>query len=191
MKYLNMEQKNIIWNALQQKQNYLFYMAQSMPQNAKARCMLDHAAATGDLMHVLTHGITFGGIAHQIGRSSRWSSLANSVYNNSVAKGLKAYSNGSEVVVVGKRFISYYAEGESCKKEIYMDKIVKVEGARKSLTITVKDDRNKYHFVTIGDMGGRMAEMIETILFYRMNAMGAEPGVITPFEYAGLKNSFM
>ena len=72
-----------------------------------------------------------------------------------------------------------------------MDKIVKVEGARKSLTITVKDDRNKYHFVNIGDMGGRMAEMIETILFYRMNAMGAEPGVITPFEYAGLKNSFM
>lgn len=107
------------------------------------------------------------------------------------AKAELPFLYGSEVVVVGKRFISYYAEGESCKKEIYMDKIVKVEGARKSLTITVKDDRNKYHFVTIGDMGGRMAEMIETILFYRMNAMGAEPGVITPFEYAGLKNSFM
>ena len=186
MRHLNMEQRNIIWNALQGKGNYIFYMAQSMAPNAKSHSMMDNAALTGDVLHFLAHGITFGGIAHQIGRSSRWESLANSVYNNSVAKGLRAYRTSDEVVVVGKRFISYYAEGESCKKELYMDKIVKVEKSGYGLKITVKDERNKYHHVTIGNMGARMAEMIESILFYRMNTINAEPGAITPFEYAGL-----
>ena len=185
MRHLNMEQKNIIWNTLQGKQNQIFYMAQSMPQKAKSRTMMDCSAATGDLLHFLAHGITFGGIAHQIGRSGRWESLANSVYNNSIAKGLKAYRNASEVVVVGKRFISYYAEGESCKKELYMDKIVKLDGAKGYLTVTVKDDKNKYYYVSIGNMGDKMQEMVEMILFYRMNAQGAEPGVMTPFEQAG------
>lgn len=185
MRHLNMEQKNIIWNTLQGKQNQTFYMAQSMPQKAKSRTMMDCSAATGDLLHFLAHGITFGGIAHQIGRSGRWESLANSVYNNSIAKGLKAYRNASEVVVVGKRFISYYAEGESCKKELYMDKIVKLDGAKGYLTVTVKDDKNKFYYVSIGNMGDKMQEMVEMILFYRMNAQGAEPGVMTPFEQAG------
>ena len=34
-------------------------------------------------------------------------------------------------------------------------------------------------------MGDKMQEMVEMILFYRMNAQGAEPGVMTPFEQAG------
>ena len=181
--YLNNEQKAFIANTLETNSNAVLYQAYDFDEKKKAYSMMDHSAAFGDVAHLLLHGITFGGIVHQIGRAARWSDVAARAYNNGVERGLRAYmwnpqkrglfgTNGAEqVVVIGHKFMSLYQEGEMQRKEIPFSNVVRVEYiAGCGLKVTMRLDNGRQFYVVINNVFDKMEELMQTVVLYTARA---------------------
>ena len=179
--YLSNEQKAFISDMLLYNKDCVLFVASDFDERKKAFSMMDNSAAVGDALHLLSHGITFGGIFHQIGRANRWAEVANNAYNNGVSRGLKAYkwnpakkgllSGTEQVVVLGHRFMTLYQEGELQRKEINFSSVVKVEYLSKAgLKITLRNANGGYSFAVIANVFDNMEDLIQTVVLYTARA---------------------
>lgn len=179
--YLSNEQKAFITDMLRYDKDSVLYVAQDFDAKKRAFSMMDNSAAIGDAVHILAHGITFGGIFHQIGRANRWADIANNAYNNGVERGLRAYkwnpsrkgflTGAEQVVVIGYKFMTVYQEGEMQRKEINFTSVVKVEYKSKvGLRVTVKNPNGGYSFVEIFNVFDNMEDLIQTVVLYTARA---------------------
>lgn len=175
--YLSNEQKAFIADMLRNDRDVVLYVAPDFDAKKRAFSMLDNSAAIGDAIHILAHGITFGGIFHQIGRASRWADVAENAYQNGVSRGLQAYkwnpskkgflTGAEQVVVIGYKFMTVYQEGEMQRKEINFSNVVKLEyKSRTGLRVTVKNAGAGYSFVNICNVFDRMEELIQIVVLY-------------------------
>lgn len=186
---LSKEQKNKIATVVNQKGNYTFFQDRSFNNADRVYGTEDHAAFWGDVLHFVMYGITMGSIMHGVGRSMRWVEVSNNAYDRAVANHLKVYRtyNNSQVIIIGRKYITLYQEGESCRKQVFFENIVKVEYSNHAIYLIEKRE-NRYYCTKLLNVGEQMPDMLQTILYYRVNAQGTGKGVPIEFEQMGYRN---
>ena len=186
---LSKEQKNKVAEVVNHKGNYTFFQDRSFNDTDKVHGTEDYAAFWGDVFHFVRYGITVGGIVHGIGRNLRWVEVSNNAYNRAVANHLKAYRtyDNSQVIIIGRKYITLYQEGESCRKQVFFENIVKVEYYNHTINLIEKRE-DKYYRTKLLDVETKMSDMLQTILYYRVNAQGTGMGLPIEFEQMGYKN---
>lgn len=180
MRNITREEKNAIRNMVVNGVGGVLFQMPDYDSKKKAKSMITNAAAWGDLGHFLGHGITFGGIFHQINREGNWQSLARQVYEKGISNGLRCFkwdsklknvSNEEQVVIAGATYFSVYMRGETYRKEIYYKKIVKLEYfPNRGLEIIVKNSSDEYRSMQIYSIFDNMIYLMETILHYTLRA---------------------
>jgi len=180
MRDITKEEKNAIRNMVVNGTGGVLFKMPNFDEKMKARSMITNAAAWGDLGHFLGHGITFGGIFHQINREGNWQELARQVYERGISKGLHCYKwsprlkklqNEEQVVIAGATYFSVYMRGETYRKEIYYKRIVKLEYfPNLGLEIILKNSKGNYESMMIYSIFDNMIGLMETILRFTLRA---------------------
>ncbi|MBE5852603.1 MAG: hypothetical protein E7299_06560 [Lachnospiraceae bacterium] len=180
MRNITQEEKSAIRNMVLNGVGGVLFQMPNYDSKKKVRSMITNAAAWGDLGHFLGHGITFGGIFHQINREANWQNLARQVYERGISKGLRCFKwnprlknvhNEEQVVIAGSTYFSVYMRGETYRKEIYFKRIVKLEYfPNQGLEIIFKGSKDEYWSMQIYSIFDNMIYLMETILHYTLRA---------------------
>ena len=178
---LTNEQMNAIYCMVGNNQKTLLYTSPDYDYGRKVYSMADNSAAIGDVCHILCHGFTIGGVVHQLGRSARWAQIAENAYQRGLCHNLKSYkwndakrgffgARPQQVVVIGSRYLTLYMEGELSRKEIYFDKIVRIDYERGTLSIIVEGSNGRYARVDIFNIFDQMEDLVATVILNTMRA---------------------
>ena len=147
----------------------VFFQSNQFDSSKKMHNLMTNPAAAGDAAHLLLHGITFGGIMHDLNRSANWSNLSQNVYNQACSspnlRGFMA-KNGEQVVVAGYNYLSVYQNGEYQKKVIQYSDIMKISLIRSELRVVTTSQNGKYAFVSLMEMREGQENLLNTILFF-------------------------
>ncbi len=180
MRDITQEEKNRIRDMVHNGTGGVLFQMPNFDNSIKVRSMITNSAAWGDLGHFLGHGITFGGIFHQINREGNWQELAAQVYERGLSKRLhcfkwdpklKKLQNEEQVVIIGSTYFSVYMRGETSRKEIYFNKVMKLEYfPNLGLEVTVKSSNGEYRSMEIYNIFDNMIGLTEAILRYTIRA---------------------
>lgn len=179
MNFLTENQKNEIAYAIGNGRNCIFFRVPGFNNSIVLHFGETRDAEQGDVAHAMLHGFTIGGAVYAGNREGRWKHFSESVYYNSLEKGLSAYrsevtrgavsnSNIEQVVVVGKRYASIYMFGEASKKEIHYKNIYQISfDADKGISIVYnRGDKVVIYYIykNMPQLAKLTAEIIEYTL---------------------------
>ena len=169
--YLSNQQRELISDAVKTKKSCVLYQTPNFDSSRRIYNTETHAAAVGDVAHLLLHGLTFGGMIYQAERGMNWSSLAADVYNKAVQNGLKVFRSTSQVIIAGSRYVTVYQEGERQKRQMYFQNVVQVSFHKGILELTGEMPNGKnYARINIYNLGEQMENCADIIILYAMRA---------------------
>ena len=151
---------------------YVIYQSPAFNPNAITYNLMTEAAAIGDMQHFMAYGFTMGGAMYKNRRAANWNALSNNVYTSATYnRSLRAFrsTDNSQVIIMGRTYMSIYQSGENQKKIVNYSDIERVSSVGEEIRIWVRKN-NANLYVSIRPVAEGTVNLVKSLKFYMSKA---------------------